>query len=84
MTTKNKQDHIYIYIYIWNNSMYMVLWVIEWNLIEYQEEGAVLPKHFDLKFSAGGGRGWRQMVNVTLNIFIILRKAKQKSKSVHG
>lgn len=69
---------------IWNNSMYMDLCVIEWNVIAYQEEGAVLPKHLDLKFSAEAGRRRRQMVNMTLNIFIILRKAKQKSKSIQG
>lgn len=49
-----------------------------------QEEGAVLPKHMDLKFpefmaSADGGRSKRQMVNITSNIFILLRKAKQKT-----
>lgn len=48
-----------------------------------QEEGAVLPKHIDLKFSdlmasADGERTKRQMVNITSNIFILLSEAKQK------
>ncbi len=54
-----------------------------------QEEGAVLPKHMDLKFSefmasADGGRSKRQMVNITSNIFILLRKAKQHMRRHRG